>query len=296
MDPRVEAFLRALPSEVRARLAPSAALEGTLLRRLTIPAQPFPVDPIELAAAMGARCPADAADADVLDTFEVVDLALALGCARGEPRALAVFEATFGADMDRAIRKSPTLGLSPEEFRQIVREKLFVPAPHTDPRIASYGARAPLAGWVRVTCARTVIDLARRRDDRETLTDDSALLERMPGTHDPEVELVRRRYAEVLPRAFEAALAKLEPRQRNLLRQRYVHGIAASVLAKSYAVHRATLFTWVEAARTELLVELRVALRDLVAGANLDSVMGVMGSELDLSLRRLLDSRIEDEP
>ncbi|MFO0615742.1 MAG: hypothetical protein U0414_24320 [Polyangiaceae bacterium] len=63
-----------------------------------------------------------------LDAFLVDDLALADGAARGDPRALARFDRAFGEEMDRAIRKSPTLGLTAEEFRQIIRE-LFVAAP-----------------------------------------------------------------------------------------------------------------------------------------------------------------------
>lgn len=254
-------------------------------------------DPRDVVRAMGARIAAtDAADpVGALDALLPADIALAAAAARGDARALARFDRAFGAEMDRAIKKSPTLGLSTDEFRQIVREKLFVAAPGAAPRIASYAGRAPLVGWVRVTCARAVIDLARRSNDRESVPADDELLARLPDAHDPEVRLLRERFAPLLPSAFQAALEKLTVRQRNLLRQRYLHGVSASSLAQTYGVHRATLFTWIEEAREDLLRQVRIALQRTVKGTSVDSVIGVMGSELDLSIRRLLSSRLEDD-
>ena len=48
-------------------------------------------------------------------------------------------------------------------------------------------------------------------------------------------------------------------------------------------------------ARSQLLAAVRASLRDDAGGASLDSVLGVLGSELELSVRRLLDSRLEEE-
>ncbi|MFO0615741.1 MAG: hypothetical protein U0414_24315 [Polyangiaceae bacterium] len=60
-------------------------------------------------------------------------------------------------------------------------------------------------------------------------------------------------------------------------------------------MHRATVFAWIEEAREDLLRQVRAALQAAVRGTSIDSVIGVMGSELDLSIRRLLDSRIEED-
>ncbi len=222
------------------------------------------------------------------------DLALARGCAQGNAKALAVFERELGEVMDRAIKRSPTLGISTDEFRQIIREKLFVATPGSAPKIASYEGRAPLSGWLRVLCTRAVIDLSRRQDDAVPVPSDDLLFERIAAREDPEVASLRARMAHVVPAAFTKALEALQPRQRNLLRQRYLHGVAASTLAEQYGVHRATVFGWIEDARKELMVQVRANVNELAA-SELDSVMALMGSELDVSIRRLLDSVAEPE-
>jgi RNA polymerase sigma-70 factor, ECF subfamily len=230
-----------------------------------------------------------------LDSFIIDDLSLALACAAHHHRALANFEERFGREIDRAIRKSPGLGLGTDEFRQIIREKLFVASGTEAPRIASYGGRAPLIGWLRVICARTVIDLARKHHEVEPAPRDEELFDRLASRDNPELQAIRSCYAEVLPRAFRAALAELHPRQRNLLRQRYLHGTPASALATSYGVHRATLFGWLEEAREQLLNRMQREVRAAVAESSLDSVMGLMGSELNWSIRRMLDANVEPD-
>ncbi len=229
-----------------------------------------------------------------LSSFRARDLAIAIGCLRGQSAAIVAFEREHGAEIDRALSKSPTLGLHPDELRQIILEKLFVAAAGETPRIAQYGGRATLSSWVRVTCARTIIDLSRRAKNREIHADEDWLAE-WPDTDDPELRLLRARYAPLLPNAFAAALEKLAPRQRNLLRQRFVHDISAQTLAASYGVHRATIFSWIEQARRDLLSQVRVSLRASVASTSLDSLVEVMGSAMELSIRRLLDSHLEDE-
>lgn len=231
---------------------------------------------------------------DAADPALVKDLAVALGCARGNAKALGLFERELGDVMDRAIKRSPTLGIGADEFRQIIREKLFVAAPGSAPKISTYEGRAPLAGWLRVLCARAVIDLSRRQEEAVPAPNDDLLMERLATKDDPELATVRAKMAHVLPAAFSSALARLEPRQRNLLRQRYLHGVAASALAERYGVHRATVFGWIEDARGALMREVRASV-SAMAASELDSVMALMGSELDLSIRRMLDSRVEEE-
>jgi RNA polymerase sigma-70 factor (ECF subfamily) len=290
-------FLNALPALSRARFEALGDLEERLLGAISSATADGFVAPKDFAVAMAERVPLDVTEASsVFESFHPRDLALALGCARGDARALAMFEREHGAEIDRAIKKSPTLGLSTDEFRQLIRDKLFVAEQAgKDPRIASYGGRAPLSSWVRVTCARAVVDLARRKNDRERPAE-AELLERLPDQNDPEVRVLRERYGSVLPQAFAVAVAALTPRQRNLLRQRYVHETSANALAQSYGVHRATMFGWIEESRTELLRHMRAALKTQVQGPTLDSVLHLMGSELAISIRRMLDSRIEDEP
>jgi RNA polymerase sigma-70 factor (ECF subfamily) len=286
-------FLSRLPDEARAAFAAWPGLDDALARARADAAaelDPLPVDPALLGEALGARAGAETAE---LGSLRAADLYLAEACARGDEGALRAFERLYGADLDLAIGKSPGLRIAKDEFRQLVRERLFVAPPGQAPRVASYGGRGPLRAWVRVTAARLVVDLARRHDGAEP-TPAEALAQRLPTAADPELAYLRRAYGHALPAAFADALAGLSVRQRNLLRQRYLHGLAADKLATMYGVHRATVFGWLDEARRDLLERTREAMRRHAHGHELDSVMALLGSELEVSVRRLLGPSAED--
>jgi len=222
------------------------------------------------------------------------DLYLARACARGDGPALRRFETLYGPTFDRAIGRSPTLGMSAAEFRQLVLDRLFVASPGTAPRIMQYEGRGSLEGWLRVMTSRLVIDLSRARK-RPRASGDEGMVERMSDGQDTEMAVLRHAYGPALEQAFARGLAALDVRQRNLLRHRYLHEVSADALAKMYGIHRATMFGWLDKARAALLHQVRAALAAAVPGDKLESVVGMLGSELHLSVRRLLDSKLEPE-
>ncbi len=223
----------------------------------------------------------------------VGDFYLAAACARGDGKALRWFETMCGPELDRAIAKSPGLGLSADEFRQLMLLRLVFAEGERSAKILSYRGQGSLKAWVRVTAARLIIDLSRRRTEPGKSGD--ALLERMNGGEDLELDYLRHAYGPQLQEAFADAVARLSVRQRNLLRQRYLHQISADSLAKLYTVHRSTVFVWLEQARVALLGQVREALAARVPGDALESVVHVLGSQLQVSVRRLLDSQLETE-
>jgi len=245
----------------------------------------------------------DSAALEAFAAFGADDLLLAEACARGENAALVAFDRLYGADLDLAIRKSPGLGVTADEFRQIFREHVFVaPDPERPPRIASFTARGTLRAWVRVTATRLVVDLARKPDVPEPMSDDD-LSQRLAQTGDPELDYLRHAYGVALPEAFRQGLQALTVRQRNLLRQRYLHDLGADKLAVLYGVHRATMFAWIEEARVALLDRVRAAMLANVAGDSssesgasaMQNLVAALGSRLDVSVRRLLESQLEPE-
>jgi RNA polymerase sigma-70 factor len=204
------------------------------------------------------------------------------------PHSLPATRRRFGGEMDRAIAKSKSLGVSRDEFRQIIREKLFVAAPGQEPRIASYGGRAPLAGWLRVVCARAVID---SRAAKTMPAGDQGLLDRLPSRDDPELAALRARHAEALPVAFAAGLAALAPRQRNLLRQRYLHNVSAASLAQSWRSSRHAS-EW-QRPRAAISSSTRKRLKGAVE-QNLDSLLGLLGAS-STSASPALELPVEDD-
>lgn len=72
-----------------------------------------------------------------------------------------------------------------------------------------------------------------------------------------------------------------------------VEGIEVEAIATMYGVHRTTVTRWIGACRDRLLVETRRFLRDDfgLAIAEIDSLAGLVRSQLHLSLAQLLGER-----
>lgn len=258
------------------------------------------VDPRRFAVYLAQRTglEGDSEPEEVLDQLRVGDLYLACACAEGQSSALSLFDRRFRGDLDLAAARGGTVASGRDEFRQRVREKLFVSVGGEEPRIVAYTGRGALRSWVRVTSVRMVLDLARRREDPAEGASGPEIFDALPQAGpDPELDYIRRIHGAQLPEAMKAAFESLTARQRNLLRQRYLHGLSTDHLAKLYAVHRATAFRWVEGARSELLQRTRDVMKERLelSGDALDSLMGDLQSRLQVSVRRLFETGLETE-
>jgi RNA polymerase sigma-70 factor (ECF subfamily) len=172
-----------------------------------------------------------------------------------------------------------------------MRDRLFVAGPDAAPRIASYQGRGDLRSWVRMATTRYLIDVVRAesaRPDRPTGDDQLAAV--ATATDDPELAFLKQRYRTEFRAAFADALAKLEPRDRNILRHRYLDGLEIAELATIYGLHRVSMSRTLSRIRDELLAAIRRAfLSGLGVGqAELDGVMALIQSQLELSLSGLL--------
>jgi len=294
MAPLHARLLHALPDDQRDKLSAVADLEPTVERllRRCVTAEEAEQRIVDEAVFVQALVRAVAGDVALADC-QVEDLYLAAQCGEGDDAALRGFAASYGPELDRAIAKSPTLGLSPEEFRQLVFDRLFVREGQAPARITKYLGKGSLKAWVRVMTSRFVIDLSRRRD-RATSSDDG-LADKIGAAEDTELDYLRHAYGPTLDSAFEQAVASLSIRERNLLRQRYLHEVPADTMATMYGVHRSTVFLWLDKARAALLGHVRSLLAQRMPGDQLESVVGMLGSKLQLSVRRMLDSRLERE-
>lgn len=216
------------------------------------------------------------------------DLALAAACARGMPAALAILERGPLREIPLFVARIDSSAAFAEEVRQLVREKLLVGAAPGQPGgIAGYTGRGPLGGWIRVVAVRAAIDLRRARGQEPP---DTAGADRVAAlTLDPEAAFLRQHHRASVETALAAALAALSARERNLLRLHFAEGCTLDQLATSYQVHRATVARWIAAARTAVLESMA---RHLGASAGLtvaemQSVVRLLGSQLDVSLSRL---------
>jgi RNA polymerase sigma-70 factor (ECF subfamily) len=235
------------------------------------------VSPSLFAAWIAARAP----------VAHVRDLYLACACAQGDAAALAAFARACWTGAEAGLARLGATPAERDEVRQELAQKLFV---GDSPAIADYRGQGVLDHWVRAAAVRTWLNL-RRRDGRERPAGDERLFDQIAATgDDPELALLKGRYRRELAGCFEAALATLPDRDRALLRYHAVDGLTIDDLGRIYKVHRTTAFRWLEAARERLSARTHAQLerRLGLSGAQVASVVRLVRSQLDVSVRRLL--------
>jgi RNA polymerase sigma-70 factor (ECF subfamily) len=281
-----DAFAASLPAGVG---APEGDLEGALQGLFEAGRAAWPGVAVEEAAF--ARYVAERAAQPVasLPSREVArDVYLACACAAGARGAVAAFDRHFADAIGRAIESVDRSPAFIDDARQVVREKLFVAAAGVRPKIAEYGGRAPLGPWLRAVAVRTALNLRRAAPDRshDALDDDDRALGAALG---PEIDLLKARYKAELEDVLRAAIARLSPRERTLLRFHFADGLSVDVLGAHYQVGRSTAARWLSAARAALRDQARAELttRLRVTPSELDSLVGLVVSQLEVSARGL---------
>jgi RNA polymerase sigma-70 factor (ECF subfamily) len=241
------------------------------------------VDDDVFAAYLGDRIADDARLAD-LEELHLDDLLLACACARGDQRALATFERELVPDLTAAVATVDRSGAHREDILQLVRARLFVADQHP-PRIADYSGRGRLFSWLRVVVVREAISIL-RKPKREIASDEIPDV----AIDDLEVGVFKGLYQEEFKLAFGTAIGELTARERNLLRLNLIDGLSIDEIGAAHNAHRTSAARWLR----EIRAKLAVRTRDLLAqslrlpDAELDSVMRMVRSRLDLSVSRLL--------
>lgn len=221
-----------------------------------------------------------------------IELHLALGCARGDAAALAHLDARYLDVVAPALASMSLPAATVEDVRAAVRDKLLLPDGERRPRILDYAGHGRLRGLVQVSAVRTAISIL-RRTERELPGAGEDLP--APG-QDAELALIKAEYRAAFAAAFAEAARALEPRDRNLLRLHYLGGVTFEQLGAIYGVHRATAVRWLAAARERVFTETRRRMRAHVSDTELDEVIDLIQSHLDVSVRRLLTTLASSEP
>jgi len=147
-----------------------------------------------------------------------------------------------------------------------------------------------LRRWVRSVAVRTCLNEL-RKGKREVLVDDDHLIaQHAISQDDPEVEYMKRTYANEFRAAFGEALGQLGPREQTLLRYHHVDGLNIDEIGAIYRVHRVTAFRWIEKAKEQLVKQTLDTLRARLKlpASELDSVLRMIRSQIHLSLVRHL--------
>jgi len=205
----------------------------------------------------------------------VADLALALAIARGDVAALRAFDALLASEVPAAIAHLDGGTAMTSDVVHAVRARVLGAGPAAPGKLADYRGRGDLRGWLRVVAVREALQVIRQRRREAPLPDDHDLAARLAPI-EPAVldERERRAHRD----AFRAALSSLTARDRNLLRQHYLHRATLDELAALHGVHRATAARWLAELRATLLHQTR---------RHVASALGLDGDALDSEMRRV---------
>jgi RNA polymerase sigma-70 factor, ECF subfamily len=235
--------------------------------------------------------PPDARSVEMLAVLDAPGLYLACACAHGDGVAIATLEAAYFDDATPSLRRMATSSSFVDDVKQAVREKLFVARGGAPAKITQFAGRGDLRTFVRVLMTREGLNL-RRKAKREVFLDDGARSDRASFTRvDPELSHLKSVYGAEFERAFYDAIAELTSEERNLLRFHYLDRLNIDQIGLACGVHRASAARRLARVRQSLVEATRrlVAERLRLAEGELVSVLRLLESELDVSLRRALE-------
>jgi RNA polymerase sigma-70 factor (ECF subfamily) len=218
------------------------------------------------------------------------DLFLALACASGDARAIAIFHEAFDRVLVRAIARIDARPAFVDDVAQRVREKLLVNGASTA-RIAEYEGKAPLRSFLRAVAVRAAI--AARRPIAEGQHEQiESHRDGLSVSQSPEIQYLKARYKGEFEASLRVAVASLSSRERSLLRLQWVDGLSIDVIGIQYRVGRSTAARWIAAAREVLFSRTRQDLveRLKLSASDIESIAALVRSQLELSAADLLRS------
>jgi len=292
----MDLFLVHLDPDTSQRIVSPKRLEQALTDALELARSTFPEIQVPTAtfmAFLAERVPADKTPEDVLLKLKVADLYLACACLQRDPHAVTRLETEYmGAEINAALARMETASFQIDDVKQLISQKLLVGESGKPARLARYAGTGDLRSWLCVVAVRVALDLLRREKDTGPL-DDGVLADAVSGEEDQELQYLKRLYRTQFKAAFAEAMNTLTTRERNILRHQVLDGLTLDQIGAVYNVHRATVARWNAKLRERLLTHTRRALlqRLNTSRSEFESIMRLIGSQLDVSIRRHLLGR-----
>ena len=218
------------------------------------------------------------------------DLYLACGCIDRLAPALAAFDEHHIRSLPSRVQRLGLAASVLEETQQILRERLLVAPAGALPRLALYAGRGPLHAWVRAAAVRTALNVL-RATWREDLTGDDDPSGRAVETQmSPERELRHAAYGEAITNALRDATRELAAEDRLLLQMHFADGFSAEQIGKTLGINRVTAHRRLVRAYRQIERGAIALLRQRlgIAAEDLDSVLSITRSRLEISVRTLL--------
>ncbi len=220
-----------------------------------------------------------------LSQLHVEDMYLAWALGTNDRSAFARFEREFLARL--ALQVASGQREIRADLEQNVRTRLFIASGDSPARIHQYSGRGPFGAWLRMVGKRAALDLLRARGAAPARELDSPNL-----ATDPELDYLKLRYASDFKTALEHALLGLDARQVTLLKLSFIEQVSAAAVGVMYGVSGRTVQRWLAELRQTVLTRTREGLKARLAlsPSELDSLLGLMQSQLHVTLQRVLDA------
>lgn len=294
--PLLTVLARALGREEGEPVAREAAERLLAITRAAAAAWPgVALDPTDLVVYLAERLDGhDSIDDAVarIERLHTSDLLLACAAAKGDRRAIAVFDEQLMAQVRQHVRRICRDGDDVDEVAQILRSRLLVQSGDEKPRILSYGGRGPLGGFLRVVAVRVARDLHRGRaaSVRSDAPADDEQAPEGPAPLDPELAVMKAKYGHHFRLALDEALGALPDRERNILAMSVVDGLSTDAIGALYRVNGSTVRRWLTQARERVLADVRERLKVTlnIHSTEFESLMALVRSQIDLNLSQLL--------
>ncbi len=218
------------------------------------------------------------------------DLYLVIAAADGNETAARHCDRIADQEVVFASKRLRASGSATEDIRSELRRLLFTSDDDRPAAITTFSGRGDLRGYARVIAARALVRRM-QKERRETEASDTLIDAISPL--DPEVALLRERYRADVDAAFREALATLSDRARAVLRYHQLDGWSIDQIGERYGVHRSTAHRWVGNAHAELgaAIRARLATRLAISESQVDSIVALVTSCVEVSLERLLATR-----
>jgi RNA polymerase sigma-70 factor (ECF subfamily) len=195
---------------------------------------------------------------DAAGPIRLPELVLACACAARDAAAIGHFEGLYFGEVDAAVRRFDALPVTREDVQQRMRERLYL---HDPPGIAGYSGAGSLRAWLRAATLHLLINIA-TRETRERPTEELFFDAVVDAAADLEAAYLKEACREEFEEAFTRALARLDGRERLVLRYAFADGQGVDDIGGIFGVHRATAARWVAKARDKLVLGTR---RELMA-------------------------------
>jgi RNA polymerase sigma-70 factor, ECF subfamily len=243
--------------------------------------------PDELFVAHLARCGAPVAAGP--EAVFAEDLFAACACLQGDAATVASTRAAHRNVLAGYLRRIDGSMAFVDEVEQRLWDSVLVGTIDAPPKLASYSGQGPLAGWLGIAAQRIAI-MMRRHEGAEERAHGAAAAEANRVALDPELAFMKGHFREQFQTAITQALGVLDDRARMIYRLHLIDGLSVDRIGKMYQVSQSTVSRWLAAARERVIAEAQRILRDdmQISASDFESMAGLMVSQLDLSVSRIL--------